>query len=103
MIDAIVKYAGMSRGTFYTHFDSVEQAVAEAGSMLADEMVDDAKLVFAGLDSAMTRTATGIVNRRPIGGLTQIPCRFDISTLCPAHSTGVQQGVNGDGLECMGQ
>ena len=61
MIDDIVKYAGVSRGTFYTHFDTVEQAVAEAGSMLADEMVDDAKLVFEGLESAVARTATGIL------------------------------------------
>jgi AcrR family transcriptional regulator len=61
MIDDIVKHAGVSRGTFYTHFDTVEEAVAEAGSMLADEMVDDAKLVFDGLESAMARTATGIL------------------------------------------
>jgi AcrR family transcriptional regulator len=61
MIDDIVKYAGVSRGTFYTHFDTVEQAVAEAGSMLADEMVDDAKLVFEGLENAVARTATGIL------------------------------------------
>ena len=61
MIDDIVKYAGVSRGTFYTHFDTVEQAVAEAGSMLADQMVDDAKVVFEGLESAMARTATGIL------------------------------------------
>src|SRR3546814_9068097 len=61
MIDDIVKHAGVSRGTFYTHFDTVEQIVAEAGSMLADEMVGDARLVFEGLESAMARTATGIL------------------------------------------
>lgn len=42
------------------------------------------------------------VERRLKLGLTQIPCRFDISTLFPAHSTGVQPGVNVDGLESMG-
>ena len=42
-------------------------------------------------------------DRRPKVGLTHIPCKFDISALCPAHSTGVQQGVNVDGLESMGQ
>src|SRR3546814_220154 len=61
MIDDIVKHAGVSRGTFYTHFDTVEQIVAEAGSMLADEMVGDARLVFEGLERAMARTATGIL------------------------------------------
>ncbi|MBC2667901.1 hypothetical protein ACFOON_00685 [Novosphingobium piscinae] len=40
--------------------------------------------------------------RRAFEGLTQTPCKFDISALCPAHSTGVQQGVNVDGLESIG-
>lgn len=59
MIDDIVKQAGVSRGTFYTHFDTVEQAIADAGAMLADEMVADVRLIFEGLDDAVMRTATG--------------------------------------------
>lgn len=61
MIDDIVKCAGVSRGTFYTHFDTVEQAVVEAGAMLADEMVEDVALVITGLDNAPMRMATAIL------------------------------------------
>ena len=43
------------------------------------------------------------VNRHRILGLTQIPGRFDISTLRPANSTGGQEGARVDRLEIMGQ
>jgi AcrR family transcriptional regulator len=38
VIDDVVRHAEVSRGTFYKHFGSLEEAVAELGAELADEM-----------------------------------------------------------------
>lgn len=40
VIDDVVKHAGVSRGTFYKYFDSLELAVQEVTTSLADEMAD---------------------------------------------------------------
>lgn len=61
MIDDIVKQAGVSRGTFYTHFETVEQAIAEAGTMLADEMVEEMASTLAGVEKADMRMATAML------------------------------------------
>ncbi|WP_374943410.1 TetR/AcrR family transcriptional regulator, partial [Sphingomonas sp.] len=36
VIDDVVRHASVSRGTFYNHFESIEQAVSELGLQLAD-------------------------------------------------------------------
>jgi len=40
VIDDVIRAAKVSRGTFYKHFDSLEQALAELGAQLADETVE---------------------------------------------------------------
>ena len=40
VIDDVIRHAGVSRGTFYKYFDSLDQAVREIAIQLADEMAD---------------------------------------------------------------
>jgi len=39
VIDDVAGYADVSRGTFYKYFDSLDQAIAELGNQLAEEMM----------------------------------------------------------------
>ncbi len=59
VIDDVVRHASVSRGTFYNHFDSIEQAVSELGLQLADEMTDGILAVYDVLEDPILRTATG--------------------------------------------
>lgn len=59
VIDDVVRHAGVARGTFYHYFTSLEQAVAELGLQLADEMTAGIYSVYDVLDDPALRTATG--------------------------------------------
>lgn len=59
VIDNVAKHASVSRGTFYNHFTSLEEAVAELGLQLADEMTQGISTVYDVLDDPVLRTATG--------------------------------------------
>lgn len=59
VIDDVVKHASVSRGTFYNHFVSIEQAVSELGLRLADEMTQGILSVYDVLEDPILRTATG--------------------------------------------
>lgn len=47
VIDDVIRAAGVSRGTFYKYFASIEQAVDELGESLAGGMVSDFRALFA--------------------------------------------------------
>lgn len=59
VIDDVVRLAGVSRGTFYKHFDSLEEVLAEIGRGMADEMLSSSERVFADIGDAAVRTAAG--------------------------------------------
>jgi AcrR family transcriptional regulator len=59
VIDDIVHHAGVSRGTFYKYFESIDQAISELGSQLADEMTVGIAGIYDVLTDPMMRTATG--------------------------------------------
>jgi AcrR family transcriptional regulator len=58
VIDDVVKHAQVSRGTFYTYFDSLEEATAELGLEMAEEMVTSIMSVYDVLTDPVMRTAT---------------------------------------------
>jgi AcrR family transcriptional regulator len=58
VIDDVIKHAGVSRGTFYKYFESLEQAIAEVAYTLVEEMVDAIPYYHA-LEDPVMRTATG--------------------------------------------
>ena len=58
-IDAVVGHAQVSRGTFYKYFDSLDDAIAELGLQLADEMTSGIAAVYDVLEDPVLRTATG--------------------------------------------
>ncbi|HQS70329.1 MAG TPA: TetR/AcrR family transcriptional regulator [Novosphingobium sp.] len=47
VIDDVIRAAGVSRGTFYKYFTSIEQAVDALGESLAGGMVADFRALFA--------------------------------------------------------
>ena len=59
VIDDVIRHAGVARGTFYTYFDSLDQAIAELGMQLADEMTAGIYSVYEVLEDPVMRTATG--------------------------------------------
>lgn len=58
-IDDVVRHADVARGTFYKHFNSIEQAVSELGAAMADEMTAGIARVYDVLTEPVMRTATG--------------------------------------------
>ena len=59
VIDDVIKHASVARGTFYKHFDSLEQAMAELAVQLGDEMTQGISSVYDVLEDPVMRTATG--------------------------------------------
>jgi AcrR family transcriptional regulator len=59
VIDDVVRHAEVSRGTFYKHFGSLEQAVAELGAELAEEMTVGIAPIYDVIEDPRERTATG--------------------------------------------
>ena len=59
VIDDVVRDAKVSRGSFYKHFDSLDQAIAELGIKLADEMTVSILSVYDVLEDPVMRAATG--------------------------------------------
>ncbi len=58
-IEDVLKTAGVSRGTFYAHFDSLHQAITTLGHTLADEAVHIFKAMYADVSDPVLRTAVG--------------------------------------------
>lgn len=58
-IDDVIRHAEVARGTFYKYFTSMDEAIAELGLYLADEMTASILTVYDVLKSPVERTATG--------------------------------------------
>jgi TetR/AcrR family transcriptional regulator, ethionamide resistance regulator len=50
-VEDILTWGGISRGTFYNHFTSADEAVSSVGSMLADEFSESVFRLRGGIDS----------------------------------------------------
>lgn len=59
VIDDVVEYAGVSRGTFYKYFMSLDEAITELVSQLAEEMTIGIFPVYDQLKDPRDRTAAG--------------------------------------------
>jgi AcrR family transcriptional regulator len=59
VIEDVVHHAKVSRGTFYKYFESLDEAVIEIASELAEEMTAGIATVYDVLDDPVLRTATG--------------------------------------------
>lgn len=57
--DHVARHAGVSRPTFYAHFDSVQDAVEALGETLIDEMVTSLASLF-GRDGPLDRIVMGL-------------------------------------------
>lgn len=58
-VEEVCRSAGISRATFYTYFDSVQDAVDTLGQALLDEMVDNVDVLFDG-DTGLERITMGL-------------------------------------------
>ncbi|WP_221230882.1 TetR/AcrR family transcriptional regulator [Sphingobium subterraneum] len=59
VIEDVVRHAEVSRGTFYKYFETLDEAVIEIASELAEEMTVGISSVYDVLDDPILRTATG--------------------------------------------
>jgi AcrR family transcriptional regulator len=59
VIEDVVRHAGVSRGTFYKYFDTLDEAVTQLAFELAEQMTDDIHNVYDVLTDPVMRTATG--------------------------------------------
>ncbi len=59
VIDDVVRHAEVSRGTFYNHFTSLEQAIERLASQLADELAASYVAVYAQLTDPKLHAVTG--------------------------------------------
>ena len=59
VIDDVVRAAGVSRGTFYKYFTSLDEARRSLGQHLTNELVEGVGAMFAGVDDPVQRTAAG--------------------------------------------
>jgi len=60
VIDDVIRHAEVSRGTFYKHFGSLEEAISEIGANQADEMTRGIADVYDVLSDPRHRLATGL-------------------------------------------
>lgn len=59
VIEDVVQYANVSRGTFYKYFDSLEEAISQLAFEMVDEMVISSSEYYGRLTDPVQRTATG--------------------------------------------
>lgn len=59
VIDDVIRHAEVSRGTFYQYFTSLEEAVAECGSILTIEMTEAIFDLYDAVADPVERVATG--------------------------------------------
>ena len=61
VIDDVIKKAGVSRGSFYKYFDSLEQLTQQLGKKLADEMIVVYQQLFTSSDLELAKITGGTV------------------------------------------
>ncbi|ATE65476.1 TetR/AcrR family transcriptional regulator [Rhizorhabdus dicambivorans] len=59
VIEEVVRHAGVSRGTFYTYFDSLDEAVIQLAFELAEEMTAGIGALDDVINDPVLRTAVG--------------------------------------------
>jgi AcrR family transcriptional regulator len=79
VIDDVIGIAGVSRGTFYKYFDSLDEVLPEIGRRMANEMLDSFELLFGPIDDAAVRIAAG-----PLMGLAR-------SAMEPRHAAFISR------------
>ena len=58
LIDDVVRHARVARGTFYQYFDSIDQAISELGSEMANAMTAEIADVRSTISDPLLRVAT---------------------------------------------
>jgi AcrR family transcriptional regulator len=59
VIEDVVREAGVSRGTFYKYFDSIDQVAGELGTCMARDQLEIIAEIFARVPQALERVAGG--------------------------------------------
>jgi AcrR family transcriptional regulator len=59
IIEDVLRAAGVSRGTFYMHFNSLHEAISALRRVLADEFVHGFKVLYQDVDDPVLRAAAG--------------------------------------------
>lgn len=59
VIDDVIRAAGVSRGTFYKYFSSLDEARAAVGEFLTNDLVEGLGAMFEDVSEPVQRTASG--------------------------------------------
>jgi len=59
VIDDVIRAAGVSRGTFYKYFSSLEEARSSLGQFLTNDLVEGLGAMFEDVSNPVQRTASG--------------------------------------------
>jgi len=59
VIDNVIRIAGVSRGTFYKYFDTLDEVLADIARSTAGEMLTSYARLFGSIDDAAVRLAAG--------------------------------------------
>jgi len=59
VIEDVILKAGVSRGTFYKYFNSLEEVLTELGQRMAEEMISTYERLFSNLESSAARVIAG--------------------------------------------
>ena len=59
-IELVVQQAGVSRGTFYKHFSTLDEALVATGQYLTDEMTVGMFPIYDAVEDAIDRVSTGM-------------------------------------------
>jgi AcrR family transcriptional regulator len=59
VIEDVISNAGVSRGTFYKYFNSLDEAVAELGSEMSGELLGDIEAIFQAASNPAERVIGG--------------------------------------------
>jgi AcrR family transcriptional regulator len=76
LIDDVIRQAGVSRGTFYKYYDSVDDAVRELGTCMAREELERIEEVFRDAPKALECLAGGAITPLVRGAIQPIWARF---------------------------
>jgi AcrR family transcriptional regulator len=59
-IDDFVRAAGISRGTFYNHFESVDELLAATSEWMTSELIETIEAGLSGIESPVLRFGVGL-------------------------------------------
>ena len=95
-VDDVLRITGLSRGTFYKYFTSMQQALDALGELLADEMTTGLMPVYDEIEPPLQRVAAGLHLFLRRGGTDVVWGMFIAHTDYPGGQTVLLSNIRHD-------